>query len=111
MTAHKALENELSCHYHGDELTSVQGAAFRLSLRRRTWASAVRLRRAVGESGIAQLIEELKALKTAPYGYLMCVIIEATLIGWPDDPRDWAVFRELVDQLIGHLQPAAARPA
>jgi hypothetical protein len=110
-TPEKAIENELSCYYHGDELASVQSAAFRLSLRRRTWASAVRLRRSVGEPAVAQLVRVLESLHAEPYGFLMCVIIEATLIGWPDDPRDWMVFREIVEQIIHHLHHPGPRPA
>lgn len=99
-----AIENELACYYHGDELPSLHSAAFRLSLRRRTWASAVRLRRAVGESAVAQLVCTLQSMQTEPYGFLMCVVIEATLIGWPDDPRDWAVFVEIINQIIEQLR-------
>ena len=31
-------------------------------------------------------------------------IITSTMIGWPDDPKDWAVFNELVDQIIDYLR-------
>lgn len=103
LSPQRAIENELSCYYHGDELTSLHSAAFRLSLRRRTHASAVRLRRAVGHAAVAQLVAVLRSLKAEPYGFLMCVVIEATLIGWPDDPRDWAVFCEIVEQICEQL--------
>lgn len=107
LTPQKAIENELACYYHGDELPPLHSTAFRVSLRRRTWASAVRLRRAVGPDAVAQLITALQSMKSEPYGFLMCVVIEATLIGWPDDPCDWAVFQQIVDQIIEQLRGSA----
>lgn len=103
-TPHQALENEFSCYYLGDELPPLQSDAFRSSLPQRTWASAIRLRQAVGDDNIGELINTLESLKESPDGALMGEITTATLIGWADDPKDWAVFQNLINQIIKYLQ-------
>jgi hypothetical protein len=103
---HQAIENEFGCYYLGDELPPLQSDAFRASLPQRTWTSAIRLREAVGEDRVGDLIRALESLKTTPDGILMGEIESATLIGWTDDPQDWAVFQGLVDQIIDFLRKA-----
>lgn len=101
---HKALEHEFVCYFNGDELPVVHSEAFLASVPQRAWASAHRLRRAVGEDKVAELIDVLQALKEEPDGTLMSVIAARSLVGWQDDPQDWAVFQKLLDQLIGFLR-------
>lgn len=101
---HQAIENEFSCHYLGDELPPVQSDAFRTFLPQRAWASAARLRHAVGYGRVDELISIQESMKATPNGTLMGEITHATLIGWVDEPKDWAVFQNLIDQLIRFLR-------
>ena len=108
---HKALESEFVCYFNGDELPVVHDEAFLASLPQRAWASAHRLRHAVGDDKINELIAVLQSLKEEPEGILMSVIAARSLVAWQDDPRDWAVFQNLINQLISFLrQPPGPRP-
>lgn len=100
----KALENEFSCYYHGDELPPVRSDVFLTTLPQRTSASSLRLRRAIGDERVLDLIDLLKSLKDDPCGATMSVITNATLVGWADDPQSWAVFQSLIEQLIEALR-------
>lgn len=100
----KALEQEFVCYWNGDELPAVQSEAFLSSLPQRAWASAHRLRQAVGEEQVDALIDVLRSLKEEPDGVLLSVIAGRSQISWQDDPRDWAVFQGIVDQLIDFLR-------
>ena len=100
----KALEQEFVCYWNGDELPAVQSEAFLSSLPQRAWASAHRLRRAVGEDRVGELLDVLRSLKEEPGGVLMSVIAGRSQISWQDDPQDWAVFQRVVDQLIDFLR-------
>ena len=102
-TPQKAIESEFVCYYNGDELNE-RSDEFRSQLPRMTWASARRLRNAVGIEQVPDLIAMLESMKAEPYGPMMSVIINRTMIGWPDDPKDWAVFNELIDQIIDFLR-------
>ena len=107
----EALDDEFSCHYNGDEI-SVRSESFRATLYQRAWASARRLRHAVGENNLPELINVLASLKAEPYGTLMSNLMEGSLTWWADDPQDWAVFKDLVEQIITYLQQdPGPRPA
>lgn len=102
-TPQEALDSEFTCYYSGDEISSVQSESFRSTLPRQAWDSAHRMRSAVGENHIPALVAVLESLKAEPYGPLMCNLMEGSLIGWADDPQDWAVFQILVDRIIQYL--------
>jgi len=107
-----ALDHELSCWYNGDELGSVRTEAFRTSLPRRAFDSAERLRQLVGEDKVAELIGVLETLKSEPNSTLMRNLMEGSQTWWADAPQDWAIFQNLVDQIIKYLQPnPGPRPA
>jgi hypothetical protein len=108
----KALEHEFVCYFNGDELPVVHSEAFLATLAERAWASGLRLRHAVGEDKVAELIGVLQSLKEEPEGTLMSVIAGRSQVSWQDDPQDWAVFQRLVEQLIKFLQQGPGpRPA
>lgn len=100
----EALDQEFSCYYNGDEIGFVRSESFCATLPQRAWASARRLRHAVGENRLPELIDVLESLKAEPHGPLMCKLMEGSLTWWTDDPQDWAVFQALVDQIIEFLR-------
>src|SRR3990167_5374747 len=102
-TPQQAIESEFVCYYNGDELNE-RSDEFRAQLPMMTWASARRLRNAVGAEKVPDLIGVLESMKAEPYGPMMSTIITSTMIGWPDDPQDWAVFKDLLDRIIDFLR-------
>lgn len=109
-TPQKALESEFCCYYNADELGFVNTPEFRNSLPRRAWESAQRLSEHVGTDKIADLVALLLSMKAEPYGDMMLVIMQTSLMGWQDDPESWAVFKDLIDLIIKNLRTPSPRP-
>lgn len=100
----RAIESEFVCYYNGDEIGFVNNDAFRISMPRRAWDSAHRLRHAVGDDKLVELIGNLEFLRANADAPQMINLMEASLTWWADDPQDWAVFQDLVDRIIKNLQ-------
>jgi hypothetical protein len=101
----QAIEDEFGCYYLIDELPPERHNDFcRTQLPGIAAKSAERLRSAVGEDHVNDLVKVLRNLRNDPSHPLVTAIGEASLMGWADEPEDWHVFQTLLDAIIDHLK-------
>jgi hypothetical protein len=98
----RAIESELATYYNGDELPFWD--RFIASLPMRVPASSRRLRAAVGEGGVAELVTTLHRLRDEPDHPMHGHIAGSSQIHWPEDPESWQAFRAFADLLVAMLQ-------
>lgn len=105
----KAIKSEFTCYYQLDELPATWAdQALRTELPQRAWASALRLRRVVGPASLPALAALLLEMRNDPSHPLVQRIGSSTMMMWSDEPEDWRVFQQLIDQIIGNLQADSA---
>jgi hypothetical protein len=108
----RAIRREFVTNYQLDELPAWTEENLRGELRRRTWASAVRLREMVSPERLPEVIELLRAMREDPHHPLLAEIEVSTMMIWSDEPADWQVFQLLVDRIIDELlHPSNTPPA
>lgn len=106
---HKAIKSEFTSYYQLDELPAPwTEEVLRTQLPQRARASAIRLRRVVGEDNIPALVGIFEEMRNDPGHALIQRIGSSTMMVWSDDPEDWRVFQQLIDQIVANLRSELA---
>jgi hypothetical protein len=101
----QVIWQEFSSQYLPDELPLKWEESFlEKELPEMARRSALRLKHALKNDHVQELIELLETASQEPNHLFIQTICDATLIDWANEPENWIVLQKLLDLIAMHLK-------